>query len=252
MIRVGLVGFGMAGRFFTLRLSPPSKGSNWLPCSSAIRTGRRALSPHRHLPLPGGDAEDASLGLFVVATPNSAHSRSPGSFSKPKERGGGQAMAITSAEIAELMELATARRVLLAAFHNRRWDSEFPTVKNYCMRVLWSPCALRIHHGPLAADNNKGALERCGFPRWWTAAGFGFHLADQAWHCSANPRLSVPRSGASATAKARMIFHLAVALSGLSIVLSANNLSSQARPCSICAAPKGISGNGHLTFRRSS
>ena len=37
-------------------------------------------------------------------------------------------VAVTSAEIAELMRLASSHSALLIPFHNRRWDSDFQTI----------------------------------------------------------------------------------------------------------------------------
>ena len=73
---------------------------------------------------------DASLGLFVVATPNGTH------FALAKEILAlgknvvvDKPMTLTSAEAAELIGLAKKHNVFLAPFHNRRWDSDFLTIQ---------------------------------------------------------------------------------------------------------------------------
>jgi predicted dehydrogenase len=73
---------------------------------------------------------DASLDLFVVATPSQSH------FEVASQilRAGrnvivDKPVCTTSAEIAQLMELAATHKALLVPFHNRRWDSDFQTIQ---------------------------------------------------------------------------------------------------------------------------
>lgn len=73
---------------------------------------------------------DGSLGLFVVATPSATH------FDVARQvlRAGknvvvDKPMSVRSAQIAELIRLAAEKKVLLAPFQNRRWDSDFRTLR---------------------------------------------------------------------------------------------------------------------------
>jgi len=131
MIRVGVVGFGMAGRVFHAPLIASVEG---LELASVVErhTNNAAerypgITTHRTLEAM---LADSSLGLFVVATPSGSH------FEVAKqilEAGKNvvvdKPMSISSTEIAQLIKLATAQGVLLAPFHNRRWDSDFQTVQ---------------------------------------------------------------------------------------------------------------------------
>ena len=73
---------------------------------------------------------DDSLGLFVVATPNDTHyALAKEILSAGKNVVVDKPMTMTSAEAAELIGLAKKHKVLLAPFHNRRWDSDFLTVQ---------------------------------------------------------------------------------------------------------------------------
>jgi predicted dehydrogenase len=84
------------------------------------------LTTHRSL-----DAllADTTLGLIVVATPSGTHfevarqiieAGKPVVVDKP--------VSTTTAEIAQLMDLAAFRKVPLIPFMNRRWDSDFQTI----------------------------------------------------------------------------------------------------------------------------
>ena len=126
-------------------------------------------------------------------------------------------MTLTSAEAAELIGLAKKHKVLLAPFHNRRWDSDFLTVQKL------------LHEGSLG---RLGALES-RFDRWrpappterlWkenadlgggTLLDLGPHLADQALAFLASLRRSAPKCCAKEMAPGRQrLVHHPLALSG--------------------------------------
>jgi predicted dehydrogenase len=73
---------------------------------------------------------DASLDLFVVSTPSGTHFE----IARQVLEAGRNVVVdkpacATSFEIAQLMEVARTRGVLLTPFHNRRWDSDFLTIQ---------------------------------------------------------------------------------------------------------------------------
>lgn len=131
MIRVGLVGFGMAGRVFHAPLVSSVEG---LELAAVLeRTSNKAVERYPGITvyrsLEAMLADD-SLGLFVAATPNGTH------FALAKEilKAGknvviDKPMTVTALEAAELIDLAQKHKVLLSPFHNRRWDSDFLTVQ---------------------------------------------------------------------------------------------------------------------------
>src|SRR3954447_805110 len=113
--RVGLVGYGLAGEFFHAPLIRSTPG---LELGSVI-TSR-------------GRVEDLWEGhdLVVVATPNRLHfpialaaleAGLPVVVDKP--------LAATAADGRRLEEAAGERSLMLAVFHNRRWDGDFLTVR---------------------------------------------------------------------------------------------------------------------------
>jgi len=82
-----------------------------------------------------GKAEDLAthpdLDLVVVASPNESHAR----LAELAMRGGHNAVVekpftITVKEARHLAAVADENHVLLSVFHNRRWDSDFLTIRN--------------------------------------------------------------------------------------------------------------------------
>lgn len=134
-LRVALVGYGPAGSFFHAPLIAATPGL----ALDTVVTGnseRRAQAAAEH---PGvafaGTADDlwaraGDLDLVVLASPNRTHvplataalrAGLPVVVDKP--------LAATAAEARELAALAEQRELLLTVFHNRRWDSDFRTLR---------------------------------------------------------------------------------------------------------------------------
>jgi predicted dehydrogenase len=187
-LRVGLLGYGLAGRVFHAPLIAA--------CPDLVLAAVVTRDPERRAALravhPDAEALDApeqlweragSLDLVVVATPNRSH--------VPLARAALQAglpvvvdkpLAPSAAEARALIEEARARGRRLTVFQNRRWDGDFLTVRK------------------LIAEGALGAVHRLEsrFERWnpvprpgWRESGdpadaggllfdLGAHLVDQA------------------------------------------------------------------------
>jgi scyllo-inositol 2-dehydrogenase (NADP+) len=131
MIRVGLVGFGMAGRVFHAPLISSVEGLELAAVvernSDAAAARYPGIIVYRSL---GAMMGDASLGLFVVATPSGTHFPFTREILKARRNVVvDKPMTLTSVEAAELIGLAKKHDVLLAPFQSRRWDSDFLTLK---------------------------------------------------------------------------------------------------------------------------
>lgn len=131
MIRAGLVGFGMAGRVFHAPLLSSVEGLE-LAAVMERKTNKASerypgITVYRSLEAM---LADKSLGLFVVATPNATHYEiAKQILSAGKNVVVDKPMTMTADQAAELIGLARKHKVLLAPFHNRRWDSDFLTVR---------------------------------------------------------------------------------------------------------------------------
>jgi predicted dehydrogenase len=133
-LRVGLLGYGLAGRVFHAPLVAATDG---LSLTAVVTTDpdRRAQVLRDHPGTRLFDRSDQLIGsgevdLVVVATPNRSHvamarlavaAGLPVVVDKP--------LAATSAEGREVVEEAQLRGVPLTVFQNRRWDGDFLTVR---------------------------------------------------------------------------------------------------------------------------
>lgn len=130
-IKVGLVGYGMAGRTFH---APLIQASPELELTAVVsRNAERVLSD-----LPGVEVlsrleyllERHDIDLVVIATPNEAHFANAGAaLDTGKHVVVDKPFTLTLAEARQLKTQARAARRLLSVFHNRRWDSDFLTLK---------------------------------------------------------------------------------------------------------------------------
>jgi scyllo-inositol 2-dehydrogenase (NADP+) len=73
---------------------------------------------------------DAAIQLIVVATPNETHyPLAKQALLASKHVVVDKPFAATSAEAGELRDIAHKRNLIIAPFHNRRWDGDFLTVR---------------------------------------------------------------------------------------------------------------------------
>jgi scyllo-inositol 2-dehydrogenase (NADP+) len=235
MIRVGLVGFGMAGRVFHAPLLSSVEG---LELAAVMeRTSNKAVERYPGVTVYrslGAMLADASLGLLVVATPNGTH------FALAREilQAGksvvvDKPMTLTSSEAAELIGLAKKHKELLAPFHNRRWDSDFLTVQKLIHEgspgrlVTFQSRLDRWRPGPLTERLWKESAEAGG----GTLLDLGPHLADQALALFGKPEgVSAEVVREKDGPGANDAFTIRLRYPGLMVTLGANGLSLPAAP----------------------
>jgi predicted dehydrogenase len=131
VIRVGIVGFGMAARVFHAPLISSVEGLRLAAVVERHSDEASARYPeivtYRSLEEMLGDS---SLDLIVVATPSGTHfDVARQVIAAGKNLVVDKPLAARAAEIAELIRLAAERGVMLVPFHNRRWDGDFLTVQ---------------------------------------------------------------------------------------------------------------------------
>ncbi|GAB7108655.1 Gfo/Idh/MocA family oxidoreductase [Streptomyces phaeofaciens JCM 4814] len=187
-LRVGLVGYGLAGSVFHAPLIAATDGlalDTVVTSNPERQEQARAGFPEVTVTATADDllARADELDLVVIASPNKTHvplataaleAGLPVVVDKP--------VAGTAAEARELAALAEKRGLLLSVFQNRRWDNDFLTLRR------------------LVADGELGDVWRfeSRFERWrpqpkggWRESGdpaeiggllydLGSHLVDQA------------------------------------------------------------------------
>lgn len=233
MIRVGLVGFGLAGRVFHAPLISSVEG---LALAAVVeRSSGNAVERYPGITTYRSLDEmlaDPTLGLFVVATPNASHfEMAHRILDAGKSVVVDKPVAVTSGEIAELIELSIDRKAHLIPFHNRRWDSDFQTL----YKLVREDCVGRIVHLESTFDRWRSVSRARQWKEDPTNGGLlldiGTHLADQALALFGKPEavsadVSRERDGGAANDS----FNVRLRYPDFAVTLSANVLSALARP----------------------
>src|SRR5580704_87506 len=182
-IGVAVIGFGLAGQVFHapfvsavpgLRLEAivqrkGDQAAKAYPSARILRTVDEAL-------------RDPAIQMVVVGTPNETHF----ALAKMALQAGKHVVidkpfAATSEEALELKDLAERQSVVLAPFHNRRWDGDFRTVERLIAEVAVGRLVTYESHfdrfRPLPRENTwkEGANAANGL-----LMDLGPHLVDQA------------------------------------------------------------------------
>lgn len=229
MIRTGLVGFGLAGRVFHAPLLASVEGYELVSVveRSTSQAGKRypGVTTLRSLEEM---LSDDSLRLIVIATPNETHfAMARTALEAGKNVVIDKPMAVHAAEIAELDVLAKAKGLLAVPFHNRRWDSDFLTLR----RLIVEGSLGRLVHLESRMDRwNPGAPRR----PWKNEpeqggllVDLGTHLVDQALVLFGKPlgvsaEVERERDGEGANDS----FTVRLRYAGHRVTLGANMLSS--------------------------
>ena len=234
MIRVGLVGFGMVGRVFHGPLISSVEG---LELAAVLeRNSNNAaqrypgITTYRSLEAM---LADASLNLFVVATPSQSHFEVASQILRAgKNVIVDKPVCTTSAEIAQLMELAAAHHALLVPFHNRRWDSDFQTIQKLLHEgLLGSLVYFESRFDRWRPDPPTNRLWKEDPASGGVLLDLGPHLADQALVLFGKPdAVSAEVLCERDWARACDSFTLRLRYPGFSVVLGANCLTTPSRP----------------------
>ena len=234
MIRVGLVGFGLAGRVFHAPLISSVEG---LELAAVVeRTSSRAGERYPGVVTYNSVDEllaDGSIKLVVVATPNATHFQvAMRALEAAKNVIVDKPAAVTSDQIAQLMGLAGGVGLQFIPFHNRRWDSDFLTIQKVVHEkelgglVFFDSTFDRWRPGSSSRlwkeDSEHGGL----------LLDIGTHIVDQALFLfglpeSVSAEVRRERNGEGANDSFTIRLHY---FTEVSITLSANLLSTLARP----------------------
>ncbi|MCU1293377.1 MAG: oxidoreductase domain protein [Bryobacterales bacterium] len=181
-IRVGLIGYGYAGKTFHAPLIQSVAGLELTMVGSSKRETVLA-------DVPGADvcsnmeavATHPEVDLLVIASPNESHyPLAVAALHAGKHVVVDKPFTVKLADARSLVELAEERGQLLSVFHNRRWDSEVLATK----AIVQSGVLGEISHFETHIDRFRPQVRK----RWRENAGpgaglwfdLGPHLIDQA------------------------------------------------------------------------
>lgn len=234
MIRVGLVGFGMAGRVFHAPLISSVEGFEL--AAVVERSGNKAAERYPGITTYRSVDEllaDSSIKLVVVATPNGTHFPiAMQALESARNIIVDKPVALTSAEIAQLAELAGGIGLHLFPFHNRRFDSDFQTIQ----KVIGDHSLGRLVHFESYFDRWRPGQSTRAWKEEADQGGIlldlGTHVVDEAlmlfglpFSVGAEVSRERDNDGANDSFTIRLYY-----LTGFSATLGANCLSSLARP----------------------
>ena len=234
MIRVGLVGFGMAGRVFHAPLISSTGG---LELAAVVeRNSNKAAERYPGITTYRSIEEllaDASIKLVVVATPNSTHFPiAMQALEAAKNVVVDKPVALSSDEVAQLAELAGGIGLHLFPFHNRRFDNDFLTIS----KLMDERSLGRLVHFESDFDRWRPGASTRAWKEETDEGGIlldlGTHLVDQALMLFGQPaaigaEVLRERDGEGSNDAFTIRLHY---YSGFSVTLGANCLSSLARP----------------------
>jgi len=127
-IRVGLIGYGYASKTFH---APLIVGMTLAAVSSSDASKVHADWPNVTVVSdPKQLFNDPSLDLIVIPTPNDTHfPLARAAMEAGKHVVVDKPFTVTLSQARELEAMAKSRGLVLSVFHNRRWDSDFLTLK---------------------------------------------------------------------------------------------------------------------------
>ncbi len=130
MVRVGLIGFGLAGQAFH---APVIQGVEGMELACILeRHGSRAKEKYPEVRVARTLEEllaDKEIRLCVVATPNDSHTAlARACMEAGRDVVIDKPFAPTLGKCEELVRIARERGRLLTVYHDRRWDGDFRTV----------------------------------------------------------------------------------------------------------------------------
>jgi scyllo-inositol 2-dehydrogenase (NADP+) len=184
MVRVGLIGFGLAGQAFHAPVIRGVEGME-LACILERHTdnAKKRYPEVRIARTLDEMLSDKSIGLIVVATPNDSHF----SYTKTCLEAGrdvvvDKPLTPTMEEAEQLVQLAKDRGRLLTVYQDRRWDGAFLTVKKLIAEgALGEVAEYETRFDRFRLDAKAGAWrEKADFPAAGVLWDLGPHLLDGA------------------------------------------------------------------------
>ncbi|MFZ5748420.1 MAG: oxidoreductase [Pseudomonadota bacterium] len=233
MIRVGLIGYGLAGKAFHAPMIDAIPGMELAAVASSRKDEIAADWPRvRVLADAAALIADADIDLVVVAAPNPTHAPlAEAALNAGKHVVVDKPLALDAATGEALAALAVRRRRVLSVFHNRRWDSDFRTVRALVESGTLGDVALYEAHWDRFRPAIKQGWREVPAEGSGLLADLGPHLIDQALQLFGWPE-AVEADVTAQRGEARVddYFRVTLQYGTMRAVLSAASLVAAARP----------------------
>ncbi|QCK14242.1 oxidoreductase [Mangrovivirga cuniculi] len=243
-IKVGISGFGRSGRVF----HAPIINSCGETILSAINTSSEDTRefikenyPHASVFNSYEDLLNSDIDLVVLPSPNDTHFKLA---QKALEAGKNvvidKPMTVTSTQASELIEISKERKLLLSVYHNRRWDTDFLTLK----KVISEKRLGTIHEAEITFNRFRDYLKDDWREKAVPGAGIlydlGPHLIDQALNLFGMPtELYADIRKERPEAIIEDSFLIVLYYPRLKVILKAGMLASYAGPKILIQGSKG-------------
>lgn len=185
ILNVGLLGFGSAGRIYHAPFLNAYAGYQL----SKVRTAQtspeicaRELRGHTQVVATSESIfEDPSIDVVVVAAPNHLHhSLAKQALEAGKHVVVDKPFTLSCAEADELIALAQERQRVLTVYHNRRFTSDFRTVRKVCESGLLGRIVEYEAHFDRFRNSIRAGWKEDNGPGAGIFYDMGAHLIDQA------------------------------------------------------------------------
>jgi predicted dehydrogenase len=204
-LNVALVGYGYVGQTFHAPLVAATPGLALHTVVSSDPTKVAADFPDVRVVAQLDEAlADPAIDLIVIATPNALHApQALAAFTAGKHVVVDKPFALDVTQAREMADAAEAAGKLLVVFHNRRWDSDFLTLKRLIAEdALGQVVQYESHFDRFRPEVRDRWRERAG-PGSGAWMDLGPHLLDQALVLFGEPLgisadIGVQRAGAGA------------------------------------------------------
>ena len=240
-IRVGLIGYGYAGKTFHAPLIQSVPGLALTVIGSSKREILEAKYPDVIVCRPDEVPTHPGVDLVVIATPNESHfPLAATALGAGKDVVVDKPFTVTLAEARSLAEIAEKHNRILSVFHNRRWESEILATK----AILESGVLGEISHYESHIDRFRPVVRQ----RWREDPGpgaglwfdLGPHLIDQALHLfglpqAVNASFGILRKGGRTDDWA----HVQLIYGHMRVILHASLLVSGGVPRSVLHGTRG-------------
>ncbi|MGB3077292.1 MAG: Gfo/Idh/MocA family oxidoreductase [Chitinophagales bacterium] len=245
-IETGLIGFGTGGRIFH---APFIAGSDKFTLKKINTTNSAAVliaqsqNPNTEI-VETADAifTDEFIELVIIATPNTSHLP----LAKKALLAGKHVIVekpftLTVAEADELIALARQQQKIITVHHNRRWDSDFQTIKKIVDgKLLGTLVEYEAHFDRFRNVLKENSWRETELPGSGILYDLGSHLIDQALCLFGMPEelfanMQVQRPGG----KSIDHFELLLFYSGLKVTLKAGMLVREPLPHFILSGTQG-------------
>ena len=228
-IRVGVIGFGFVSKTFHVPLLKATDGYKITTVSSSRPAEVLAVLPGVDVVSdPKALATHPDIDLVVIASPNETHAP----LAEAAMRGGRNVVVdkpftITAEQARHLGVIAAEQKVVLSVFQNRRWDSDFLTIKDAIRRDLAGRIVLFESRIDRYRPDVKDRWREVPGPGAGLLYDLGPHLIDQTLVLfgipdSVQATLAKQRSGA----KTDDFFHLVLRYGEMIATLGAGSLVS--------------------------